>query len=112
MSQKAYLQLDQGTSFSAEIEVQSYFNNLNYNLNDHTITVRAKKSWQSDYFYEFDTTVTDPNGKFVIMMDYTKTASMEPGRYCYDVVLTNLNSNEKYRLIEGLLTVNPGITLP
>lgn len=113
MAQKAYLNMDQGTDFSAEIEVQSYLNNINFDLQNHVITAHAKKSWQSDYYFEFDTEVIDTAaGKFVITMPYTKTASMEPGRYMYDIVLTNINTDQKYRVIEGILTVNPGITLP
>jgi len=35
---------------------------------------------------------------------------MKPGRYLYDVEITKTSTSEKTRVVEGQVTINPGIT--
>jgi len=35
---------------------------------------------------------------------------MKAGRYVYDVEITKTSTGEKTRVVEGQLTVNPGVT--
>jgi hypothetical protein len=42
-------------------------------------------------------------------MSSTTTAGIEQGRYLYDVVITS-SAGTKTRVIEGLVTINPGVT--
>lgn len=111
MAQKAYLQMDQGTDFSAQLEISSYYNMSGYGLNDAVVEAQMRKSWVSTVYYPFEVFITDANnGIFIIGMDHETTAGIEAGRYMYDIVVTHTNSNQRYRVVEGIVTVNPGIT--
>lgn len=111
MAQKAHIQIEQGTDFSAQIEISSYYNLTGYNLTDVSVTAQLRKHWESVNVYNFEIYVTDANsGYFIIAMPNELTSTIEPGRYMYDIVLTHNNSNLKYRLVEGIAHVLPGIT--
>lgn len=110
MAQRAYLQMDQGTDFSAELEIVSYYNMKSYNLSDATVTAQMRKSWQSTIAYDFEVFITDVNGIILLAMPHELTSTIEAGRYVYDVVVTHANNNQRYRIIEGIMTCNPGVT--
>lgn len=108
--QKANIQLEQGVDFSAEIQLQSNLG-IMYDLTNVTLTAEMRKSWQSVNFHSFNCSIVDPiNGVFSISMDWSNTSLIDAGRYLYDIVLTDLNSNTKVRVIEGIVYVSPGIT--
>jgi hypothetical protein len=45
----------------------------------------------------------------VLTLLASTTATLEAGRYLYDVVVTSAGGT-KTRVIEGVVTVNPGVT--
>ena len=45
----------------------------------------------------------------VLTLLATVTSGMDPGRYLYDVVVTSAGGT-KTRVIEGIVTINAGIT--
>lgn len=54
-------------------------------------------------------TIEGTAGRVNIEISSTVTATLAPGRYVYDLVLTDLNSKKK-RLIEGVVRVDAGVT--
>ena len=50
-------------------------------------------------------------GKITLSLSDVQTTALEEGRYVYDVVITNTNSNDfKTRVVEGIATVMPSVT--
>jgi hypothetical protein len=48
-------------------------------------------------------------GEILISMDSANTANMSPGRYVYDLTITDPNSIVT-RVVEGIVIVSPGTT--
>ena len=109
MAQRAYIQMDQGTDFSAQIDLQSYAGVM-YDLSSATIYAQMRKSYQSTVAYDFTAYVLDPTeGSIVIEMAWQQTAEIESGRYVYDIVIEEATGT-RVRAIEGVVTVNAGVT--
>ena len=68
---------------------------------------KMKKSHYSSTSHAF--TVSIGTGKVTLAMTAATTAAIEAGRYLYDVVIT-ASGGTKTRVIEGLVTINPGVT--
>lgn len=102
--------MEQGADFSAQIELQSYVG-VDYDLSTAVITAQMRKSWMSTYAYDFDCFINDPvNGTFIISMGWEQTSLIDSGRYLYDIYITDPTTNNRLRVIEGTVFVNPGIT--
>lgn len=101
------LYIDQGTDFSAEIGIYDDFNTP-WNLNGYSGEAKIKKSYYSSTSYDFTVSVGS-SGMITLSMPATTTVTIEQGRYLYDVVITSA-AGTKTRVIEGLVTINPGVT--
>jgi hypothetical protein len=104
------LYIDQGSDFDAEIVIYDD-NNFPWDLTGYTGQAKIRKSYYSTNFVNF--TVSFPtvrtNGVINLGLSSSQTMSLEQGRYVYDVVLTN-PFGKKNRVIEGIVTINPGVT--
>ena len=110
MAQKAHFIIEQGVDFASQIELMSYYNNVFYDLSGATLYASMKKSWQSTVAYEMEAYVADAeNGLFNIQMTWEQTSALEPGRYLYDIICAT-QAGERLRILEGVVTVTPGIT--
>jgi hypothetical protein len=101
------LYIDQGADFSAEIGIFDDFNTP-WDLNGYTGAAKIKKSYSSSTSTPFNVTVNSA-GTVTLALTSTNTASLSEGRYLYDVVITSA-AGTKTRVIEGLVTINPGVT--
>ena len=101
------LYIDQGADFSAEIGIFDDFNTP-WDLNGYTGAAKIKKSYSSSTSTPFTVTV-NASGTVTLALTSTNTASLSEGRYLYDVVITSA-AGTKTRVIEGLVTINPGVT--
>lgn len=101
------LYIDQGADFSAEIGIFDDFNTP-WDLNGYTGAANIKKSYSSSTSTPFTVTV-NASGTVTLALTSTNTASLSEGRYLYDVVITSA-AGTKTRVIEGLVTINPGVT--
>ena len=102
------LYIDQGADFSAEIGIYDDAN-LPWDLDGYTGSAKIKKSYYSSTSVEFNVTVNTSNGTVSLSLPSSATLNMEQGRYLYDVVITS-NGGVKTRVIEGIVTINPGVT--
>jgi hypothetical protein len=102
------LYIDQGADFSAEIGIYDD-GNLPWDLNGYTGSAKIKKSYYSSTSVDFTVTVNTNNGTVSLSLPSSTTIDMEQGRYLYDVVITS-NGGVKTRVIEGIVTINPGVT--
>jgi hypothetical protein len=68
-----------------------------------------RRSFYSANAITFSATIVDAaNGNVQISLTAAETANIKDGRYVYDIEATN-NTTVK-RIIEGLITVYPGVT--
>ena len=104
------ISIDQGSDFSAEIVVNDSTGTV-ANLTGFTAAGQIRKTYTSATFTAFGATVTGAaTGVLTITLSNAVTNAMKAGRYVYDVEITKTSNGEKTRVVEGQLTVNPGVT--
>jgi hypothetical protein len=104
------LYVDQGSDFNVQITIYDV-NNAPWNLTGYTGSAKIRKSYYSSNSVNFNVSflATRTNGTVILELTSIQTSAIEQGRYLYDVVLTDL-SGKKTRVIEGIVTINPGVT--
>jgi len=102
--------IDQGSTFVARVNVYTS-EKLNFNLTDYTAQSQIRKMPASAVIAEFACTIPSPktDGRIILSLTDEQTLTIKPGRYMYDVVISSV-SGEKYRAVEGIITVKPLIT--
>jgi hypothetical protein len=104
------LTIDQGSDFSAEIQVEDSSGDA-ANLTGFTGAGQIRKTYSSSTATNFGVTVTNAgNGLLTLTLSNTVTNAMKAGRYVYDVEITKTSDGEKTRVVEGQITINPGVT--
>lgn len=102
--------LEQGSSFNASIELDDV-GGQSFNLFTYTASSQMRKSYYSSNAAAIFSVSTgnDPSlGIITISLDSANTANIYPGRYVYDVYLTNNVS--RTRVLEGIVNVSPQVT--
>ena len=109
MASISNLFVDQGSSYSNIITVAATSGSA-LDLTGYTVASQMRKSYQSSTAFAFTASVYDAlNGKVRLQLTSTQSGAITPGRYLYDVEITDPNGN-KTRVIEGIVTVTPEIT--
>lgn len=108
MAIKANLVIDQGSTFSASIDVADVNGNA-YNLTGYTVHSQMRKNYTSSSAVTFSAEHNGSGGKIDLSLSATSTATIEPGRYLYDVEITSTGGTIT-RVVEGIVTVTPGMT--
>ncbi len=104
------LTIDQGSTFSAEIDVTDIAGNA-LNLNGYQVAGQIRKSYTSTTATDFvSSIVSEANGTVKIELAASTTNGMKAGRYVYDVEITKTSTSEVTRIIEGQVEVKPGVT--
>lgn len=81
------------------------------NLTTYSASSQLRKSYYSSSANTLTATVTgNANGQITLTMTAANTAALTPGRYVYDLVITNSVDNSKTRVIEGTAIVLPSVT--
>ena len=110
MAMTAYLDIDQGSDFTAVIDLEND-DGTPMNLTGVSIYSQFRKSYSSSTAYSFTCEIMDAtNGKFVLKLPGITSSAIRPGRYLYDVEISNPLINSKNRVVEGIITINPEIT--
>lgn len=108
MAIKANLVIDQGTDFSADIDVADVDGGV-FDLTGYLVAAQMRKNYASASAITFGATQNNTGGKITLNLTSEQTVDIEPGRYLYDVEMTSTGS-EVTRVVEGVVTVTPGIT--
>ena len=104
------LSVDQGSDFSAEVVVEDSSGDV-ANLSGYTGAGQIRKTYSSSTATNFVVVVTNAaGGLLTLSLANGVTNGMKAGRYVYDVEITETSSGEKTRVVEGQLTINPGVT--
>lgn len=108
MAIKANLVIDQGTDFSATIDLTDSSDNP-YDLLGYTVDAQMRKNFASSSAVTFTCSHNTTQGQITLALSKTQTNDIEPGRYMYDVEITS-SAGTTTRVVEGIITVTPGIT--
>lgn len=108
MAIKANIVIDQGSTFQTTVNVTDVDENV-VNLTGYSANAQMRKHYTSLTSYQFTTTISPALGVVTLAMTANTTNTIAPGRYMYDCELTDPNGAIT-RLIEGIVTVTPGVT--
>ena len=104
------LSIDQGSDFSAEVIVEDSSGDV-ANLTGFTGAGQIRKTYSSSTATNFVVTVSNAAaGLLTLSLANAVTNAMKSGRYVYDVEITETSNGEKTRVVEGQVTINPGVT--
>lgn len=105
-SAKRYFRIDIGTDLEHTFSVN---NATSYSLNTFTATAGMKRHQYSSNVISLTCSINASANTLTLRMNHVESANLNPGRYIYDVKMTN-TSNVVIRLVEGIITVNPAVT--
>lgn len=104
------LVIDQGIDFNQSFNLENSVTNGALNLVNYTGTAQLRKHSSSSKYYSFDVSFPDrASGSIRISMTDEITKRIKPGRYIYDLVLTN-GEGLKERAVEGSVLVRESAT--
>ena len=102
------LYMEQGTTFSSVITLDD-LNGSVYDLTGYTANSQIRKSfYSSNATATFTTSITPANGTITLSLTSAQTASITPGRYLYDTIITT--GSTVTRVLEGVIDVSPRVT--
>jgi len=109
MAAVAYLDIDQGSDFTAEMTLEGD-TGVAMNLTGFQVYSQFRKSFGSTIGHSFTTSIVDATtGVITLSLSGTYSSGIRPGRYLYDVEIVNTDGR-KTRVVEGIVTINPEIT--
>lgn len=109
MATKANLVIDQGTTFSVDLDLSDE-NGDPLNLVGYTANSQLRKWYTSSNATAFGTSINADSGQISLSLTSNQTGSLSAGRYVYDVELTETSSGSISRVVEGIVTVTPQAT--
>jgi hypothetical protein len=103
--------IEQGEDFSATFAVLDP-DETAAALNSYTVNATLKKHPGSSTSYTFTTTLTSSQGKITISLPNSVTSTLKPGRYYYDIFITNTPAlgSLRTKVVEGNAIVNGSAT--
>lgn len=107
MADKLNLLIDQGSTYSVNLEVKDANNSL-VNLTGYAGAGQIRKQYTSNSATAFSVSVYS-NGTVTAALTANQTSNLVNGRYVYDIELTN-SIGEVTRIVEGIITVTPQVT--
>ena len=103
------LTIDQGSTFSASIDITDTEDNVLV-LTGYTVAGQIRKTYDSSTAVSFTASVSKAStGEVTISLTPVQTNALVAGRYVYDVEITSAGGTVT-RVIEGQLEVTPGVT--
>jgi hypothetical protein len=79
-------------------------------LSNCTVISQIRKTYRSESNVSFSIDISNPDeGEVNLVLDANTSANIKPGRYVYDALLIDENSY-KERIVEGIVTVTPGVS--
>lgn len=103
--------IEQGFDFDVTFGLADIRTNGPVNLVGYASSAQIRKNFTSSNSVSFASTIIGSNSGLVnIKLTSQQTSQLKPGRYFYDVVLTNPDRNDKYKAVEGMALVRPGVT--
>ena len=105
------LVINSGSDFSQSFTLEGSDDNSPFNLTGYEVDAQMRKWSGSSTAITFTTSIELPStsGRILISLSSENTVNIRPGRYVYDVIITD-SSGIKNRVIEGMVLVREGVT--
>ena len=101
--------IEQGFDFDTSFQLEDTRTNSPLNLTGTTTTGQLRKHYGSTSKVSFASTVSNAEGGVItISLTGAQTVELKPGRYVYDVKISN--SGREYKAVEGSALVRGGVT--
>ena len=102
--------IDQGSDFSTQIVIKQ--NDVVVSLSTHSVRGQIRPTpTSSTLTATFTCTITDAAaGTFKFELSNSTTASIDAGKYYYDIELVNTSTGVVTRLLQGVARVTPEVT--
>ena len=110
MADKLNLLIDQGSTYSVNLEVKDANNDL-VNLTGYSGAGQIRKQYTSNSATAFSISVYS-NGTVTAALSANQTANLVSGRYVYDIEIVHAILGTVIRVVEGQVTVTPRATRP
>jgi len=114
MAAIANLRIDQGATFSSDVTVSDTDGEV-FDLTGYTASAKMAKGYTSTRTRTILTTsiASDPTtGVITLSLTADQTNQLDaPARYVYDVEITQTSDSTVTRVIEGIITVCPSVTI-
>lgn len=112
MTTKANLYIDQGTAYTINIGISS---DEEFDLEAYSFAMSASKLYSSKIVLEgtfelLPASNNNPINSVDLTIPADQTIDAEPGKYVYDVLMTNIESEASEKILEGLLFIQQTIT--
>jgi hypothetical protein len=105
----ANLSIDAGATFTSDVLVQND-DGTAFDLTGYTAQGKMSQGYSATYQrVYFDITIYQTDGIVTISLNPATTAQLEDGRWVYDVEITNVADSTVTRVVEGIITVYPGV---
>jgi hypothetical protein len=109
MAALSNIYIDQGSDFSTVISLTDSNGDI-LDLTGYTALAQIRKSYGSTTISAtFGSTLVADTGQLTLTLADTVTASVDSGRYVYDVLLTDA-SGDKTRVLEGQAILTPSVS--
>lgn len=110
MAAYANILVHQGADFVTNITVEEDTTDA-FSLEGFILKGQIRKTWSSSISYDIDLEILDAQqGIIEFLITKEETLKMKPGRYLYDVYAQSPNESRTYKLIEGIITLEPRVT--
>ena len=110
MAAYSEITIEQGANLSSIITVNDPQGDA-VNLTTYSASSQIRKSYYSSSANTLIATITgNSNGQITLSMTAANTAALTPGRYVFDLIITNSTDNSVTRVIEGTAIVLPSVT--
>ena len=114
MAATANLRIEQGATFSSDVTVKDTNGNA-FDLTGYTAAAKMAKGYAST---RTRTTITSAiasdatTGIITLSLTADQTNNLDaPARYVYDVEITKTSDSTVTRVIEGIITISPNVTV-
>lgn len=101
-------EIEQGATFRYRLNLKES-DETPYNISNFTIVGQIRRNHKSTTVAATFTSVATGPGEITLTLSDEQTSTLVDRRYVFDVLIES-PSGERYRVIEGIITVTPAVT--
>ena len=110
MAAYSEITIEQGANLTSTITVNDTQGDA-VNLTTYSASAQLRKSYYSSSANTLTAIITgNANGQITLSMTAANTSNLTPGRYVYDLIITNSTDNSVTRVVEGTAVILPSVT--
>lgn len=103
--------INSGSDFNQVFTLENSDSNSPIDLAGYSVKSQMRKHYSASNYVDFTSNIINTSeGKISIGLSTSITTSLKPGRYVYDIVVTEPLTQIKTRVVEGMALVREGVT--